>query len=952
MNFANVSIVETGRGYEVVFEYRPTIVAELKEMAGFRFQGKERGWFIPIVGKKKLPDGTVDENFNNRNLMEKFKRKYLTVSAGSDEPEKLFKINELPELAIKLPWKPNVKPFHYQDKGIARGLQLKRFINADEPGTGKEQGINDKVLTPKGWRMMGELLPGDYVTGSNGLKTMVLAIYPQGKKQLYRITFSDGFSVTAGAEHLWAVQKKNSKTHLILTTKQLMDENGFITRPGVGWNAKRPYKFITYFKDRDGSSRWKIPIVKPVEFESDSVLPIEPYLLGLFLGDGHSGERYATLTLFDKDFESMQPFIDRYNSISPVPANSSITVNLSSDFKDDLKLLGLHRKLHDKKSIPAIYLTASIKDRLSLIQGLMDSDGYAGENSTEFSTTSKLLCDGLVELVQSLGGIARVKTKEKPQYKYLGEMLTGKKAYRVNVKMPPGINPFRCERKASAYCEPYHYLPERYIRSIEPDRIEEAVCIAVDSPDHLYVTDHYIVTHNTIQSIGTALAFEQSGQNPWPCLIICPATLKENWRREIEEKFTNKRAIILSDKTRDNWPGLVRMDMGHFVIVNYESLWSFFVLSTSNKGGAKPKLSDIKFTPLIALFKSMIIDEAHKLRNDSTAQSLVAKGISIGKEIIMLLTGTPIVNKPNDLVPLLSIMGRLPEFGGFKYYLDRYCVGGSGAGNLNELNGKLNNICFFRREKKDVLQDLPDKMREIFTCDITTRGEYAAAKGDLGKFLREQGYSEKRVNKSLNAEIMVKIGVLKAISARGKLPEAIEHIQEVVDAGQKIVVFIHQKFMAEALLKAFPAAVSVRGDDSKESRQQSVDSFQMCKHCKVKQENHDAVTDHQYAPNDVYVIVCSIKAANVGLTLTAASRMMLLELPWHPTDTEQCEGRIDRIGQKNATQISYFLGKDTIDEDIYKIIEKKRGISDAILGQTTEIDTMITDITRSLFNQR
>lgn len=931
MNFANVTISETGRGYEIQFEYRKNIVAEIKEMPGYRFFGKEKGWFIPYFHVKKTA-GQPDQEFHNRPALEKFKKKYMTVSAGSDEPEKFFKIKELPELTISLPWKPGTKPFHYQDKGIARGLQLKRFINADEPGTGKLQGVNDRVLTPQGWRLMGDILTGDYVIGSNGCKTKVTAIYPQGKKQLYRIMFSDGFSVTAGAEHLWAVQKKNSKSHFVFTTAQLMDENGFITRNGTGWNAKKPYKFITYFKDKDGSSRWKIPMVKSVNFDCNNVLPIEPYLLGIFLGDGHSGERSATLTLFDKDFESMKPFLSRYSSFTPAAEKSSITVHLSTDFKEDLKLLGLHRKLHDKKSIPSIYLTASIEDRLSLIQGLMDSDGHASHSSTEFSTTSKMLCDGLVELVQSLGGIARVKTKEKPQYKYLGEMLTGKKAYRVNVKMPPGINPFRCERKASAYCEPYHYLPERYIRSIEPDRIEEAVCIAVDAPDHLYVTDHYIVTHNTIQSIGTALAFEQSGINPWPCLIICPATLKENWRREIEEKFTNKRAIVLSDKTRDNWPGLVRMGMGHFVIVNYESLWSYFVLSTNNKGGTQPKMSEINFTPLIGLFKSLIIDEAHRLRNDQNKQSKVAKAISVGKEIIMLLTGTPIVNKPNDLVPLLSIMGRLPEFGGFKYYLDRYCAGGSGAGNLNELNGKLNNTCFFRREKKDVLQDLPDKMREIFTCDITTRAEYAAAKGDLGKFLREQGYSEKQVNKSLNAEIMVKIGVLKAISARGKLPEAIEHIQEVVDAGQKIVVFIHQKFMAESLLKAFPGAVSVRGDDDRESRQWSVDAFQ----------------------NDpkVLVIICSIKAAGVGITLTASSRLVFLELPWHPADTDQCEDRIHRIGQKNAAQISYFLGKDTIDEDIYKIIEKKRGISDAILGQVTEIDTMITDITRSLFNQR
>jgi len=932
MNFANVNITETGRGYEIVFEYRPTIVAELKEMAGFRFQGKERGWFIPFMGKKKLADGTVDENFSNRNLMEKFKKKYLTVAAGSTEPEKFFKINELPELSVKLPWKAGVQPFHYQDKGIARGLQLKRFINADEPGTGKGQGVSDRVLTPSGWRLMGDIRPGDYVIGSSGLPTKVLKTFLLGEKQLYKFTFSDGFTLSVTDEHLWAVQKKNSKTHLILTTKQLMDENGFITRPGVGWNAKRPYKFITYFKDRDGSSRWKIPMIKPVMYNPIE-LPIDPYTLGVFLGDGHSAVRSSKIAIFINDMDIV-PWLKNISSISDKSYKSCYTATMDNDFTDVLKSLGLYRKLSDQKFIPAVFLKASPDERLAFLQGLMDTDGHAFTNNcgTEYCTTSKMLCDGICELVQSLGGIARVGVKDKPIYKYKGEMLTGKKAYRVNIKMPPGITPFRCERKALAYQEPYHYLPERYIRSIEPDRIEESVCIAVDAPDHLYVTDHYIVTHNTIQSIGTALAFEQTGQNPWPCLIICPATLKENWRREIEEKFTNKRAIILDDKTRSNWPGLIRMGMGHFVIVNYESLWSHFVVNTTNKRGTEPKMNEINFTPLIGLFKSMIIDEAHRCRNDKNKQSLVVKAISVGKEIIMLLTGTPIVNKPNDLIPLLSIMGRLPEFGGFKYYLDRYCAGGAGAGNLNELNGKLNNTCFFRREKKDVLQDLPDKMREIFTCDITTRAEYAAAKGDLGKFLREQGYSEKQVNKSLNAEIMVKIGVLKAISARGKLPEAIEHIQEVVDAGQKIVVFIHQKFMADALLKAFPTAVSVRGDDDRDSRQRAVDAFQ----------------------NDpkVLVIICSIKAAGVGITLTASSRLVFLELPWHPADTDQCEDRIHRIGQKNAAQISYFLGKDTIDEDIYKIIEKKRGISDAIMGQTTEIDTMITDLTRTLFNQQ
>jgi SWI/SNF-related matrix-associated actin-dependent regulator of chromatin subfamily A-like protein 1 len=596
-------IAEDGRGYSLTFDYRPYIVKELKEMAGVRFQGKERGWFVPISAKKKNPDGTEIIVYN-REPMEKFKKKHVVNAAGFDAAEQLFKINKLPELTLDIPWRKGVIPYPYQGNGIARGLELKRFINGDQPGLGK-----------------------------------------------------------------------------------------------------------------------------------------------------------------------------------------------------------------------------------------------------------------------------------------------------------------------------------------------------------------------TIQAIGTILGFHLMGENPFPCLVICPSTLKENWRREIEEKFSNRRAIVLDNNNKGNWHTMVRMNMADFIITNYESLWSFFITGTTVKGNNKPTLKEMLFDPRKDLFKSVIIDELHKLKDPSTRQGKVAKGLTMGKEIIIGLTGTPVVNKPKDLLSQLAIINQLHMFGGWKYFNDRYCQGGTGAAFLNELNGKLNNICFFRREKKDVLKDLPDKVREVFTCDITTRAEYNKAKNDLGAFLKDQGYSEKQVNKSLNAEIMVKIGVLKSISARGKLPEAIEHIQEVVDAGEKIVVFIHQKFMANALMAQFPGSVCVRGTEIDEntgkekqqsaaSRQAAVDSFQMCKFCKVKQENHDNVLDHEYEPSDVKIIFCSIKAAGVGWTLTASSRLIFLELPWHPADVEQCEDRIHRIGQKNAAQISYFLGKGTIDEDIYKLIEAKRDVSDAITGTTTTIDTIITDLTRSLFNQK
>ena len=152
----------------------------------------------------------------------------------------------------------------------------------------------------------------------------------------------------------------------------------------------------------------------------------------------------------------------------------------------------------------------------------------------------------------------------------------------------------------------------------------------------------------------------------------------------------------------------------------------------------------------------------------------------------------------------------------------------------------------------------------------------------------------------------------------------------MVDAGEKVVVFIHQKEIANRILEKYPKAVSVRGDDDTESRQKSVDNFQ---------KNPAA-----------QIIVCSIKAAGVGITLTASSRVAFIELPWHPADIEQCEDRCHRIGQKDSVQVTYFLGAETIDEDIYKIIKSKREVSNVITGTNESIQTEFINKMRNLFN--
>ncbi len=391
----------------------------------------------------------------------------------------------------------------------------------------------------------------------------------------------------------------------------------------------------------------------------------------------------------------------------------------------------------------------------------------------------------------------------------------------------------------------------------------------------------------------------------------------------------------MSDSIKTTWPTYHRVAGVKVFITNYESLKKYFVQSIDKPKDVPLRLNHIKFKENISIFDAAIFDELHRCKDGSTQQTKFCMGIAKDKEHILGLTGTPVVNKPKDLISQLHILGRLGDFGGYKFFMDRYCGGnGTGATNLAELNYKLQTTCFFQRQKKEVLTELPDKMRQIVISDITTRKEYNDAISDLSNYLQEyRQKTDEEVAKSMRGEIMVKIGVCKNISARGKINDIIEHIDEVVASGEKIGVFIHQREIAQALKHHYPHALTITGSDSQEQRQAAVDNFQTNPACNI--------------------ILLSIKAAGVGLTLTAASRCAFVELPWHAADCDQCEDRFHRIGQKDSVQCAYFLGKDTIDEDIYELIEKKRTIANTITGTSDNIQKEIIDrVMNSLFNKK
>lgn len=425
------------------------------------------------------------------------------------------------------------------------------------------------------------------------------------------------------------------------------------------------------------------------------------------------------------------------------------------------------------------------------------------------------------------------------------------------------------------------------------------------------------------------------GAEAFPCLIICPATLKENWRREVEMWTGGKhRATILSDGNKRTFHQFFKAGLADFCITNYESLKKFFVDSINVPEGKRLILPHIKFKQdVVNSFRSVIIDESHRCKNGAAQQTKFCMGICRGKEYALLLTGTPIVNRPKDLIPQLHIMDMLPKFGGYKTFVDRYCGGPKQASNLRELNYKLRTTCFYQREKKDVLKDLPDKMRQTVLCDISNRKEYNQAETDLIQYLRKyRDADDEKIARAMRGQAMVMINILRQISARGKIDSVKEFINDLLESGEKVILFVSLHEIVLVLKKLYPKAVTVTGLDSKDARQAAVDSFQR--------------------NPDTKLIICSIKAAGVGLTLTASSRVAFVEFPWTYADCCQCEDRAHRIGQKDSVTCYYFLGQNTIDEKVYQIIQTKKDIANKATGITEEIDESVFDMVANLFSNK
>ncbi len=410
---------------------------------------------------------------------------------------------------------PYLRPLFDSLNDMMEPEQVKRYLENDVIEIaplaymrGRAQPVTSRVLTPDGFRPIGTIHVGDFVVGSDGRPTRVLGVFPQGRKEVFRVTMTDGATTRCCGEHLWSVTTRDD-------TRRGKPSRVLQTSDMIGQLRANHYH------------RYELPLLsEPVAWQSRGV-PIDPYALGLLLGDGCiTGSTTPSFATTDRELvESLDSRlvgigathkggVDYVLNAKPHRRGSMpnpLTVRLR-----ELDLLGTRSST---KFVPRDYLLNGPDIRHAVLQGLLDTDGgpvtQVGRTCrVQYVSTSRQLCDDVVFLVRSLGGVAtqRIRRAEgRTPGCAMGRPVPYRSdAYCVDLRLPHGIAPFRLRRKAERYAAHGGGRPMRYIHAIEPDGADECVCIQVAAADSLYVTDDFILTHNTLNQ---AVIILDEGQN-------------------------------------------------------------------------------------------------------------------------------------------------------------------------------------------------------------------------------------------------------------------------------------------------------------------------------------------------------------------------------------------------------------------------------------------------------
>lgn len=751
----------------------------------------------------------------------------------------------------------------FQHESILFALQRRRTLIADEPGLGKGHPLSTRIATPYGYKPLGSLTLNDRVMGSSGEPIKILAIHERGMLPVYKVVFNDGSSTTCDGEHLWTVYDENLENWVQVDTLQL----------GA----------------RCHSEKLCIPLhSNPIKF---------------YAKEG-----------CDESF--------------------SVGVQVAKD--------GLLP--HEDREIDR-FRTASVGQRMGFLSGVLRTIGRVRGEDSHFRLLIKHplvsfeTADTLVDIVRSLGGMV----KQCRNYR----------RYRLDIYLPDGIwyplvgynKPRKRINRRWKNFQPG--VPPRYVVDVIPHGRDMVRCLSVDAPDNLYTVEQSILTHNTVSAIGTS----NNISNVRSMLVICLASHKIHWQRAIEKWDMHGLSVGIAEG--DFFPET------ECVVINYDIIhrhydairagtWDIMICDEAHYLANEHSRRSLNVFGGTAVKYEWVEDPKTGKPKRQKSERNFYKPILAEREFY--LTGTPV---PNRIKNLWALVKRIDPRGlgkNLETFQNRYCgayvdafgkVVDTGSSNLEELNTLLNERCMIRHLKSEVLKDLPPKVRQVIPLDSAgLQKKLAAEKSAVAELLRAY---EEHVGShiDLDAESLAdlvlrasprmfedyaasvdddigrgtpldKLAKARAELALEKVPMIVEYVSNLMEQGEKVIVFAYHRAVIEALRDRWHNSCAlIYGGTPSHRRQAEADRFQDDPDCNP--------------------FIGQYTAAGTGYTLIAATHVVCAELTWLPHEMTQAEDRAHRIGQTDTVNVHHLVVVGSMDDGMLaKIVGKQEVIDQAL----------------------
>lgn len=768
-----------------------------------------------------------------------------------------------------------VKFYPHQLSGVRTLAKKKSFLLADEMGGGKAQPIGALVATPTGWVPIGLLKVGDKICKPSGGTQRILQLHPQGRIAVAKVKFADGAETICSWDHLWTVS--DGSDWQTLTTREISESE---------------------LSQDDGLPRWEIPLLRPLKTSGKS-LPdgIDPFTLGFVAAGGIAFESRTELPnqlkVSNGRYE-VAKMLKIPNTVLKFGSECFIQSDQSHpqairDFMKQILSLGISVPTK-KRVFPDAIRFAPQSERMRFFLGLL-----AGGSSVEWSSQHRFgisftryntiqFCRGVVELIQLLGGLAVLDTASR----------------RITVWWPTPIRLWN----GTTISTP---RPVRSIVGVGPAGFSECTCITVDDPEGLYVTSGGVVTHNSLQAL-TVAAIDYEIGNASKSLIVCPATLKDNWHSEIQQ-FTNYKSIVCNGTKAKRIKQIdeFRNQDIDFLIMNYEQVASH--------------LDDINGCNLDVL----IFDEAHYLKGPTSKRTKSCHKIASRRSF--MLTGSPMLNQPQELWGILHRINPT-EFPSFWKFSQRYCVFGGyqakqiiGVKNRSELLEILDRY-MLRRLKTEMIK-LPDK--NFIKVQVPLSALQASLYKEAETELRLVVPDEPEPLELENA--LTKILRLKQITGTPatlgfedqsiKLDRCIQIVEQLAKDNEKVVVFTQFRGVLSAIeerLKKLSIPVwTLSGSVPNDKRVPLVHSWR--------------------DSSDSGVLLSMLQVGGVGLDFTAASNVIFVDKLYVPAMNDQAVDRLHRLSMNKTKQVNIYelIASGTVEDRVEKILERKRKMTKEII---------------------